>query len=94
MSTEVTSAVKKLPAGVEGFAAGFVLGFVADRVMMYAWTTWIDPEGKIKPPIFAGDDWILIGIGVLVSIKKPMFGFGWLLAVLLSSGFIPKAAGA
>lgn len=89
---KVAKGLAKLPEGIAGFGFGFVVGFMIDRLAEYIYVTAIpDPSKRPITPMFAFDDWIVILLGLLPLIaKKYSFVFGYFLAFLVSSGYVPR----
>jgi len=83
---KVSKAIGKLPKGITGFCAGFVCGYMTDKVSMYIYLNFVPEKDRPVLPIFAPDDWVVFGICVLLAIKNPEFGMGMFVGALLSSG--------
>ena len=77
---------KNLPQGFAGFCAGFVSGYMLDKLAAYIYLTYVPADKRPELPIFAPDDWLVFGLCALVTVKNSTFGMGMFAGALLSSG--------
>jgi len=80
------SLVRKIPtSGLGGFFSGLVIGFIVDRITEYVYLEFV----PVKPetPIFNADDWLLILVTLVLLFKKPSFGAGFFVGMIISSGW-------